>query len=254
MYAFDKDTRICFAFFNPTEKPGFAVNDILVHRGGIHGDDGEVMGSMRLILGEKSLLPYVIEARNFILATILVLTAVLTALIIYFSRSQIANPLKILTAGAEKIGQGQLDHRIAIDGEGEVGTLAKAFNSMAANLEASTREIIREREYIRSIVDSITEGIIVVDCEERITSWNQVMERRYGMSLEKVLGGKLVDVFPDLYTPEFQDAFSGLLEGEKLRLALHKVTLKGTPDRVLALTGSPLQEGQDQVNGAAIVF
>lgn len=55
---------------------------------------------------------------------------------------------------------------------------------------------IREREHselIRMVVDHSSDGIIVVDNDERITLFNPVAEKIYGVSATKVLGTKLGD-------------------------------------------------------------
>jgi len=229
-------------------------NRVYTYRMRIDSGHGHRLGSLRLILGEHSMLPHVIEARNYILLTILVLTSVITILIIYFSQTQIAGPLKVLTEGALKIGQGELGHRIALKGEGEIGELAVAFNSMAANLEMATREIVGEREYIRSIIDSITEGIVVIDKDAHITAWNQTIEKRYGLPLEKVLGSPLQDVFADLNTYDFEPSFHRLIHGELPQFVLYKVVLEKMPERVLTLAASSLFNTEGAVDGAVLVF
>ncbi|MEE9251533.1 MAG: EAL domain-containing protein [Alphaproteobacteria bacterium] len=52
-------------------------------------------------------------------------------------------PILELAAGAEAIGEGKLDHRIAIDSEDEIGALAESFNLMAKKrqqIEAALRD------------------------------------------------------------------------------------------------------------------
>ena len=56
----------------------------------------------------------------------------------------IVRGILILKDGAEKIKQGNFNHRINIPSRDELGELAFAFNSMAGNLERMTREINRE--------------------------------------------------------------------------------------------------------------
>ncbi len=46
-------------------------------------------------------------------------------------------PLRRVTAGAERLRQGELDHRVAGGGVAELAELADAFNEMAASLDAS---------------------------------------------------------------------------------------------------------------------
>lgn len=46
-------------------------------------------------------------------------------------------PIRQLRAGAERIGAGELDHRIAVTSDDELGDLGARFNDMAARLQAS---------------------------------------------------------------------------------------------------------------------
>ena len=234
-----------------TEEAGAQIYTYIT---GMRNRDGQHMGSLRLILGHQSLLPYVFAARNDILATIAVLTGVIAVLVIFFSHREIAGPLGRLTEGAEAIGQGQLDRRIDVGETGEVGILAAAFNQMAANLEASTREIIAEREYIRSIVDSMAEGIVVLNRDGHITGWNRTMEQRHGLPLEEVAGRPLARVLPDLPASSLREGFRGLVQGELPGFNIGHVTLSAAPDRVLLVTGSPLRDAQDRVAGAVLVL
>ena len=50
-------------------------------------------------------------------------------------------PVDRLRAGAEIIGAGNLDHRIEVRSQDEIGSLARAFNQMAVSLKASRTEI-----------------------------------------------------------------------------------------------------------------
>src|SRR5919199_410244 len=66
----------------------------------------------------------------------LVGTVIAVGLGIAFSRSIII-PLKSLTAAASKISQGQFNSRVHLASSNELGKLAKAFNSMASQLQES---------------------------------------------------------------------------------------------------------------------
>jgi signal transduction histidine kinase len=50
---------------------------------------------------------------------------------------RLVRPIRMLTAGAARIGSGQLGHRIALDRADEIGQLGQAFNAMAGELERS---------------------------------------------------------------------------------------------------------------------
>ena len=51
----------------------------------------------------------------------------------------ITRPINALTKGAEIIGLGNYEHRIAIPVPDEIGTLAIAFNEMTAKIQGSDK-------------------------------------------------------------------------------------------------------------------
>lgn len=225
-----------------------------LHNQHIMDATGTRVGDLQLAITGQSLLGHVVEARNYILFTILILTAVLSASIIYFSRAYLAGPLGRLTDGAEAIGRGELTHRIAVTGGGEVAVLAQAFNHMAESLQETNRQIVGEREYIRSIVDSVPEGIVVVDCEGRVRAWNRTMVARYGIDVEKTNGELLDEVMPSLSRTSFGEELRQVLIGAVQSVHQSTIRLPEEPSRVLSVTASPLRRQDDDMEGAVVIL
>lgn len=75
--------------------------------------------------------------------------------------------------------------------------------SLYARLEEQVSEFERLKEFNENIVESINVGILAVDLEDRIESWNAQMEAMYALSRKEALGQPLASVFP----PEFMEAF-----------------------------------------------
>jgi PAS domain S-box-containing protein len=74
--------------------------------------------------------------------------------------------------------------------------------SLYARLEEKIGEFERLKEFNENIVESINVGILAVDLEDRIESWNAQMEALYALSRAEAIGQTLRSVFP----PEFVDA------------------------------------------------
>ncbi len=74
--------------------------------------------------------------------------------------------------------------------------------SLYARLEEKIGEFERLKEFNENIVESINVGILAVDLEDRIESWNAQMEAMYALSRAEAIGQALRDVFPE----EFVDA------------------------------------------------
>lgn len=72
-------------------------------------------------------------------------------LIAYLFASGITNPLKQLTAGAGIIAKGNFQHRVRVKTRDEIATLANAFNSMAQELEISTKALIYKERVAKEL-------------------------------------------------------------------------------------------------------
>jgi PAS domain S-box-containing protein len=77
--------------------------------------------------------------------------------------------------------------------------------SLYARLEEKIGEFERLKEFNENIVESINVGILAIDLDDRIESWNAQMEAMYALSRAEALGQPLQDVFP----PEFIEALEG---------------------------------------------
>jgi two-component system, NtrC family, sensor kinase len=77
--------------------------------------------------------------------------------------------------------------------------------SLYARLEEQITEFERLKEFNENIVESINVGILAVDLEDRIESWNAQMEAMYAVSRKEAIGQPLSAIFP----PEFIESFHG---------------------------------------------
>lgn len=69
------------------------------------------------------------------------LTALLLIIYILFFRHFILRPIQELSKGAEIIGKGNLDYKIHMDREDEIGEFSRVFEKMRLNLKKTTSEI-----------------------------------------------------------------------------------------------------------------
>ena len=72
-----------------------------------------------------------------------------------------------------------------------------------ASLEQKVNEYERLKEYNENIVESINVGVLAVDLEDRVESWNAQMEVMYATPREQARGRELKEIFP----PEFMHAY-----------------------------------------------
>ncbi len=71
------------------------------------------------------------------------------------------------------------------------------------SLEQKVSEYERLKEFNENIVESINVGVLAVDLEDRIESWNSQMEVMYALPRAEVLGRSISEVFPPSFVEEF---------------------------------------------------
>ncbi|MEE9138343.1 MAG: ATP-binding protein, partial [candidate division NC10 bacterium] len=116
--------------------------------------------------------------------------------------------------------------------------------------EAQVREA-----FIRDVVESIRDGIVVVDREGRITAWNRAMEQLYGMTAIEARGLPILEAFPKLKAQGFAKVLAKILE-ENEEVALggveHETRFRGRV--TMDLKGSPLRTPAGEVIGAVFAL
>lgn len=151
-------------------------------------------------------------------AILVVVTAASLALIGYLLRRML-QPIRTLTSAAMQISTGNLD--VALTGTGrsdELGVLARAFDSMAAQLreliagmeqrmaelQRMSHALQKSEEQFRRIVATANEGIGVIDAEGRITFANARMSEMLGLPVDAMQGRMLVDFMHEEDVPDHE--------------------------------------------------
>src|SRR5262249_29273092 len=85
------------------------------------------------------------------------------------------------------------------------GYLAIAIEnaSLYRSLQRKVEEYERLKEFSENIVESINVGILAVDLDDRVESWNTQIEQLSGITREHALGRTLGELFPAALAKEF---------------------------------------------------
>ena len=85
------------------------------------------------------------------------------------------------------------------------GYLAIAIQNarLYASLEQKVAEYERLKDFNENIVESINVGVLAVDLEDRVESWNSQMEVMYALPRWQALGRPISEVFPVPFVEEF---------------------------------------------------
>src|SRR5207247_7168396 len=77
------------------------------------------------------------------------------------------------------------------------GQVATAIENgrLYRQLHLKAEELGRMREFNENILESLDDGLVVFDLEERIVRWNRALEGCYGVAREAAIGRLLGDLF-----------------------------------------------------------
>ena len=109
---------------------------------------------------------------------------------IYLARG-IATPIKALAEASKEIARGNLSHRVRTMAEDEFGLLADSFNQMTTQLEDNRSSIeagsaelrdknlalAERRNYIETVLESLSTGVISLDEDDQVTTINAAAAR-----------------------------------------------------------------------------
>lgn len=108
----------------------------------------------------------------------------------------IVDPVKHLQYVTSKIANGNLQTRVNMNSNDELGQLGKTFNNMADQLQSKINEVVDKQNRLESILKSMQSGVIAVDNNEEIITINPYAKRIFGITRD-VTGEKLKKCIED---------------------------------------------------------
>lgn len=125
----------------------------------------------------------------------LVLIVVLT-----FVFRQLSNEAEQLADTADQYATGRLDYRGPQPSTAELARLGQALDDMARQLSKRMSELRSQQTEQQAILQSMSNGVIAIDLEQRILNVNHAAERLLGLNAEHVRGRLLQEAVrhPDL--------------------------------------------------------
>jgi two-component system, NtrC family, nitrogen regulation sensor histidine kinase NtrY len=124
-----------------------------------------------------------------------ILTLLLVTLVIIFAATWfglylakgITIPIQQVAAGTHEVAHGNWDYQIEAAGDDELGTLVESFNQMTRDLKKSNLELLRRGKFVETLLANVAAGVIAVDPNGKITSWNKAAEQMLGVNASAAL-------------------------------------------------------------------
>lgn len=164
--------------------------------------------------------------------------AVLAAFVLALQLSKLTTvPVRKLTQMARRISEGDLNQEIKTASRGEIGELATAFNLMAVKLKEMIRLIGMDRDRMSVILSQMSDGIILLDGEGKITAVNDAAKEILQITEEAAIGHIFIEAVHDY---ELNELVSKCIETKKE--CTGSVEISGTKQFLLAIA-TPLEGG-----------
>ena len=167
----------------------------------------------------------------------------------YFAR-RFTDPLIKMTENAEAIAQGDYHRRITIKQQNEIGSLAKAFNSMARNSSQRMEEITADRNRYATIFAGMVEGVISIDEHQKIIHINRTAAELLELSATQCINKS---IWEELRITEISQA----LEQAMAKKNVVKTQMRRSTehlDQVVDIHIAVLCDNADHSIGAVIVL
>jgi len=140
----------------------------------------EILGVARVSLPLTAVENMVHQVTVIIIIAMVVATA-LVILAAWVIARITTRPIRRLTAASKRIASGELGQKITIEAKDEVGELTRAFNEMSAKTKELVETISEDRTRMATILDNMTDAIIMIDSEGNISLANRAAEKLFNI-------------------------------------------------------------------------
>jgi PAS domain S-box-containing protein len=108
----------------------------------------------------------------------------------------VASPMDRLREAAERMGGGDLAHRVPGTHVRELDALGRAFNAMGASLQAVLQRVQDSEQRFRALADSAPDAISTLNEARLIDQFNAAAERLFGYRASELIGQPLDRLLP----------------------------------------------------------
>lgn len=209
------------------------------------------------------------QIRNIFFLILLVITVLAFFLSVWVARFlsiQITRPVEALAVAMAEIATGKYDHRVALAANGEMGELVRAFNRMAADLDASRQlaetssaqltaanlAIEERRRELETIIETIPSGVVTLDGAGAVLQSNRAFAALLGRRVDFGLGGEKIE---SLFPADCAEDLAGVIRrGHRMGAAFTEIEVPvGGRILHLAITSARFELTQSQPGTVLVV-
>jgi two-component system nitrogen regulation sensor histidine kinase NtrY len=166
------------------------------------------------------------------MVTLLILLAT-TWVGLYLAR-RVTVPIEALAEGTRRLSEGDLDYRVEVPADDELGVLVESFNQMTSQLKRSKEELVstnrrldEERALIGAVLDNVAAGVVSVDAEDRLLTCNRAAAKMLRQEFESHVGRHVDEIWADRERSKLANLFIQESAGQGTRVQTLRLFLGG---------------------------
>jgi two-component system phosphate regulon sensor histidine kinase PhoR len=160
-----------------------------------------------------------------------------------------SRPFEQVAEAAQRLAQGNETERLPKSDVQELARLSESLNHLAQELEDRGHTIGRQGHELETVLASMVEGVLAVDCEERVISINRAAARLIGGQVAELTGRTLQEVIRNAELRRL--AVEAIASQDSVE---DDIVLRGEQDRILQVCGTSLRDIQGTSIGAVLVL
>lgn len=135
-------------------------------------DGDNTLGVLRISLFADQIQPVLKSLKGRMIKTGIAVILI-AAILAFIYGKYLYRPIGLIGQALEELASGNFTVRLPSNLTGEMGTIARSINETARRLKTLFGELERERKELKSIVESLGVGVLVMDPEGRILMMNE---------------------------------------------------------------------------------
>lgn len=164
-------------------------------------------------------------------------------------------PIEALAKAADNIGQGNFEVTLPISSAAEMNLLTRRFGIMAEALRqhqaTNIDELLAGQQRLQAVLDSIDDGLLMIDRQGRLEHLNPVAQRQLGWDEDRLGQG----LGAALERPELDQELQLVLRGGSLERAPEDLSIEVDGEsRLLTYSLTPVSHTQGHILGAVMVL
>lgn len=164
-------------------------------------------------------------------------------------------PIEALAKAADQLGKGNFDVTLPVTQASELNQLTRRFGLMADALRkhqaTNVDELLAGQQRLQAVLDSIDDGLLIIDRQGRLEHLNPVAQRQLGWN-DSRLGSTLAEA---LQRPELEQQLRQVLRGGSLDRPPDDLNIDVDEEtRLLTYSLTPVSHPQGPILGAVMVL